>query len=417
MSDQDKSREELIHELAVLRNRVRELEQDESALPNTKRALKETLITQRAILDNIPDMAWLKDKQGRFLEVNKPFERASGIRRERLVGKTDFDFWPESLAQRYRSDDEEVMRLGEQKRVEETLVHSKGEPVWIETIKSPILDDAKQVIGTTGISRDVTERKLTKERLEAALAESNRLLAEAAQYVKNLLPEPVKDGEICVDWCFVPSAALGGDSFGYHWLDSDHFAIYLVDVCGHGVSAALLSVTILNVLRSRTLKNVDFRKPDQILSALNTTFPMEQQNGMFFTIWYGVYNKSSRELAYSCGGHPPALLLAGRTDGTARITQLHTPNLFIGGMPDISFEMEVIELTEPCGLYVFSDGVFEIPGQDGSIWTFNGFADFLAQAYSAKTPIGPRLLRHVQEMSGAETMEDDFSILEIDFCG
>jgi sigma-B regulation protein RsbU (phosphoserine phosphatase) len=143
---------------------------------------------------------------------------------------------------------------------------------------------------------------------------------------------------------------------------------------------------------------------------------MEQQNGMFFTMWYGVYNRSSRELAYACAGHPPALLFAGQPGKRARMTQLHTPNLFIGGMPDITFEEGVTQLTEPCSLYVFSDGVFEILRPDGSIWDFSGFMDFMAEAYAAKEPVGARLLGHVQEMSSTETMEDDFSILEIHLC-
>jgi PAS domain S-box-containing protein len=114
-------------------------------------------------LDNIPDMAWLKDKDGNFLAVNEPFAKACGISNEELLGKTDFDFWPQELAQRYRDDDEQVMRTRKRKSIEETLVHREGQNVWIETIKSPICDENGQVIGTTGIARDITERKRMAE--------------------------------------------------------------------------------------------------------------------------------------------------------------------------------------------------------------------------------------------------------------
>src|SRR3546814_17869555 len=73
-------------------------------------------------------------------------------------------------------------------------------------------------------------------------------------------------------------------------------AFYLLDVCGHGVGAALLSVTVINVLRAAALPNVDFRDPSRLLAALNDAFPMEKQNNMFLTIWYGVYRRSSGEL-------------------------------------------------------------------------------------------------------------------------
>jgi serine phosphatase RsbU (regulator of sigma subunit) len=104
-------------------------------------------------------------------------------------------------------------------------------------------------------------------------------------------------------------ASLGGDSFGCHWLDEDTFAIYLVDVSGHGVGAALLSVSVMNALRSQSLPDINFNNPEQVLASLNVAFPSEENNDMFFTIWYGVYNKSTRELTYASVGHPPALFL------------------------------------------------------------------------------------------------------------
>ncbi|WP_415715261.1 PP2C family protein-serine/threonine phosphatase [Maridesulfovibrio sp.] len=113
-------------------------------------------------------------------------------------------------------------------------------------------------------------------------------LAVAADYVTSLLPDPLKEGDIQADWRFIPSTSLGGDSFGYHWLDDDHFAMYLLDVCDHGVGSALLSVSAMNVLRSQTLPDTDFLKPDMVLEALNDSFQMDQQNNLYFTMWYGV---------------------------------------------------------------------------------------------------------------------------------
>lgn len=134
-----------------------------------QRMLQETLIRQDAILNNIPDMAWLKDKEGNFLAVNEPFAHAAGIDRDELLGKTDFDFWPRDLAQRYIDDDAQVMKTGKRCVREETLVHTADREVWIETIKSPIYDQEGQVIGTTGISRDITERRQMAEALRKRL--------------------------------------------------------------------------------------------------------------------------------------------------------------------------------------------------------------------------------------------------------
>ncbi len=179
------------------------------------------------------------------------------------------------------------------------------------------------------ILRDV--EAIQRSKLETVLGMLNSELAEAAEYVKFILPQPITEGPLQADWRFVPCTSLGGDSLGYHWLDDDSFAIYLIDVCGHGVGAALHSVSVLNVLRSKNLQNVDFRKPDQVLAGLNAVFPMDNHQGMYFTIWYGVYNGSSRLLTYASGGHPPALLIQDTAGNASEIMELRTPNMIIGG--------------------------------------------------------------------------------------
>jgi diguanylate cyclase (GGDEF)-like protein/PAS domain S-box-containing protein len=128
-------------------------------------ALKRSDRQQGAILSNIPDIAWLKDDECRFIAVNEPFAKACGVTPEDLVGKTDFDIWPEHLARSYRADDREVMRSGESKRVEERLVDSDGNDSLVESIRTPIVNDGGKVIGTTGIARDVTDRKQAEEAL------------------------------------------------------------------------------------------------------------------------------------------------------------------------------------------------------------------------------------------------------------
>ena len=154
---------------------------------------------------------------------------------------------------------------------------------------------------------------LTIHRLKESLAQKNRELQDAnehmrseleaaAAYVQSILPRPIDSGDrgICVDWKFIASSELAGDSFGYHWLDDRDFAIYLLDVSGHGVGPAMLSVSAHNALRQHTLPATDFRRPHQVLEALNRAFPMQDNQNKFFTIWYGVYNKSTRQLSYAC---------------------------------------------------------------------------------------------------------------------
>jgi sigma-B regulation protein RsbU (phosphoserine phosphatase) len=248
-----------------------------------------------------------------------------------------------------------------------------------------------------------------------ALMRLNKELSEAADYVRKILPQPITDGAIRTEWRFVPSTSLGGDAFGYHMLDENHFATYLIDVSGHGVGAALLSVSVINVLRSHSLPNTDFKDPEQVLGALNIAFPGEENNDMFFTIWYGVYNKGTRELAYASGGHPPALLLDDTPTSNSKVTMLKTPNSVIGGMPEATYEKSECKIGENNTLYIFSDGVYEVEKSDGSMWQYQEFAGFLSKIKTDSHSILDRLYSYARNLGNSENFQDDFTILKVVF--
>ena len=271
---------------------------------------------------------------------------------------------------------------------------------------------------------NIAEKKLEKEhqKTNAALNERNQILnrlnqelKEAADYVRTLLPLPIKEGAIQADWRFIPSASLGGDAFGYHWLDEDHFAIYLIDVSGHGVGAALLSVSVINVLRSQSLPNTDFKKPDKVLESLNAAFPGEENNDMFFTIWYGVYKNSTRELIYASGGHPPAILLDINTKGGAITSLLRTPNYVIGGISEVNYKKTKCKITKSSTLYIFSDGVYELEKSDGSMWRFEEFTEFMSKANKDGQSRLDLLYHYAKQIGESSNFEDDFTILEVVF--
>ena len=239
---------------------------------------------------------------------------------------------------------------------------------------------------------------------EQALASE---LAQAAEHVISLLPPLITDGTIRTDWRFVPSAHLGGDAFGYHWLDGENFALYLLDVCDHGVGPALLSVSVLNVLRSQSLPNTDFRVPSQVLSMLNETFQMEKHNNLYFTMWYGVYNKKTGMLDYASSGNAQALLYPGAVD-------LSTPNMLIGGMPDVVYQSSSAAITAPARLYIFSDGVHEVHLPDNTLWGQDRLKAFLAEPAQGESEL-KALYTELETAQGFKGLEDDFSIMKVGF--
>lgn len=263
------------------------------------------------------------------------------------------------------------------------------------------------------------------ERNEAyrALEASQKLLAkdvaQAAKYVKSLLPEKLRKGAITADWRFVPSAELGGDSFGYDWIDPDHFAFYLLDVSGHGVGSALLSVSALNALRSQSLPQIDFRDPGQVLTALNRAFQMDQQNGLFFTIWYGIYHKPTRRLDYAGGGHPPALLLTGDSPEASTLLSLDSSGPMIGAVGDLDYSTSTCQVGAFGFLSLYSDGAFEIEQVGGKTWPFGDFVSFMTQAMqegSASSSMDA-LIAHARGLQGRDEFVDDLSMVEIRFPG
>lgn len=158
-----------------------------SELMSVNQSLRETERRQKALLDNIPDMAWLKDSNCSFIAVNQPFGLAAGFKPEKLTGKTDFDIWPKALAERSRGEDLQVIESRSAKRVEELVTDAEGNIKWLETIKTPIVDEHGEVIGTTGISRDITRRKRFEENIQQSLREKEALLQEVHHRVKNNL--------------------------------------------------------------------------------------------------------------------------------------------------------------------------------------------------------------------------------------
>lgn len=235
-------------------------------------------------------------------------------------------------------------------------------------------------------------------------------LDQASRYVVSLLPDPLQ-GEITTKWKFVPCTSLGGDSFGYHWINDQHFAMYLLDVCGHGTGAALLSISAMNVLRSQTLQ-VDFTDPAKVLESLNKTFPMEEQNNMFFTMWYGVYDRESSTLCYASGGHPPAVLHTGWGSSLV-VEELKTQGLVIGGMPDAPFSSATCTVEKGSRLYLFSDGVFELLKPNGEMMELAEFVALLAEK-AGKDDL-EQLYQFAKKLSGNGPLADDFSIVRIDF--
>jgi sigma-B regulation protein RsbU (phosphoserine phosphatase) len=258
-----------------------------------------------------------------------------------------------------------------------------------------------------------TQRELIDTK-SALLATQQRLTAElkeAADYVCSLLPAPLTDGPIRTDWQYVASSQLGGDLFGYHWLDDTRFALYLFDVCGHGVGASLLASSVHSALRRQTLPECDFADPGQVLAALDLAFPISEHGDKFFTIWYGVYDTTTRELRHAAGGHHDAVLL---TDGQA-VTAVGQRGLMIGLVDSRPVRSSSVTLPAGARLYLFSDGAFELKPENGGMLGWAGLAELLRTAWSQPRERVAQVTQQLRARQQRAEFTDDYSLVEFEF--
>jgi PAS domain S-box-containing protein len=129
-------------------------------------ALRTSETHLKALIHTIPDSVWLKDKKGEFIWCNAAFEEMNGLTEADIIGKTDNDLSPKELADFFAGTDRQVLKTRKAVQFENQSFSKKtGTTIVLETIKAPLLDSEGKVSGILGIARDITERKLAKERL------------------------------------------------------------------------------------------------------------------------------------------------------------------------------------------------------------------------------------------------------------
>jgi sigma-B regulation protein RsbU (phosphoserine phosphatase) len=239
----------------------------------------------------------------------------------------------------------------------------------------------------------VAEKKL-KQLNQELLDKQKRLdedLVSAAEIQKSLLPQKIDSAEnLEVAWEFEPCEHMGGDIFNMFQLDDDHWGIYMLDVSGHGVQAAMVTVSVSQFLQPnsghlRTRKSgksattYELRTPAEVLAALDTEFPFERFNN-FFTITYLIINTKTGELKYSNAGHPHSIVL--RKNGTLELLQKGGPAIGTGDFHLLSakenrFEEGHPQMNPGDKLFVYTDGIVEYENLDGEFYGTDRFYEAL----------------------------------------
>jgi sigma-B regulation protein RsbU (phosphoserine phosphatase) len=269
-----------------------------------------------------------------------------------------------------------------------------------------------------------TERNRAQEQLILHRMEVEEGLRSAAQIQHALLPGHAPLSELySFAWTFAPCETVGGDLFNLMPISEDRLVVYIFDVSGHGVSSALVTVSVYQSLSDRTGQLVkvpldhppyfQINSPADVLRALDEEYPFERFE-KFFTMTYMLLDRNSGRLCYANAGHPPPILL--KRNGAVERLESGGTLVGLGGL--VPYEEEDVELEPGDRVFLFSDGITEYEATDGEMFGEQRLIDYLLSRseMSLEESIGgfnPML----RDFGKGATLADDISLFAIEYKG
>jgi sigma-B regulation protein RsbU (phosphoserine phosphatase) len=269
-------------------------------------------------------------------------------------------------------------------------------------------------------------RKLsdTYQALESAYSRMRRDLEAAAEMQQSLLPQAaVTLCGVKFDWLFRPCTFVAGDIFNFFRLDEAHLGFYHLDVAGHGIPSALLSVTLSKVLnpdpnQGSPLKHFipnpphyEITAPTEVVNQLNHRFQSDTDKMLYFTMIYGIFDSLSRQLTLTQAGHPSPVYL--KNGGSPVL--LGTGGFPVGMLAEVEYDALTVTLHPGDRLFLYSDGIAECTNSRREPFTEARFMEFIAA--SAHLPLD-KLIDGLEEglikWRGRGEFDDDISLLALE---
>lgn len=297
----------------------------------------------------------------------------------------------------------------------ERVFYINGEPhlKYLEFSARPIQFQGRRMILV--IIYDMTDIETQKRTIEDKQKQIESDLKAAAAIQQSLLPHGPPDlSWIRSAWRSAPCQQVGGDIFQIQIDTPEAVSVYIIDVCGHGVSAALVSVAVsqfLSSLHNRARLTRKTFSPEAVLNRLDDAFPIDRFD-CHFTIVYGSMNRSDGRFVYSNAGHVPPLRL--RAGGGVDVLSHH--GTVIGTGMGFPFTQDTVQLKRGDTVVLYTDGLIDNFGPEADRDKKSHFMQFMERV--AGEPAGRLVTRVMEEAKirrGAENPEDDMSLIAIDW--
>ncbi|MGH7970896.1 MAG: PAS domain S-box protein, partial [Limisphaerales bacterium] len=285
-----------------------------------------------SLVETLPQNIFRKDLELRFTFGNQQFCKIVGVSLEHLIGKTDFDFFPAALAEKYQQDDRQVLQTGEAYETVEEHQPPGGSKIYVQVVKTPLREADGRIIGLQAIFWDITQQRLADERIRSAnlaLAQSREELHArnvqmeddlkmAREIQLTILPQqyPVfpragapESSAFVFTHRYLPTSSVGGDFFAVSALSETQAGVFVCDVAGHGVRSALITAMIRALVEEL---NPLATNPGAFLTKLNSDLcSILKHTGtpLLTTAFYLMADSRTGRASYANAGHPKPLHL------------------------------------------------------------------------------------------------------------
>jgi len=396
-----------------------------------------------SLVETLPQNILRKDLEGRFTFANQQFCKMLGKTLEEIIGKTDFDFFPQELAEKYQRDDRKVKETGKPyDTVEENKPPGATGKLYVQVVKTPLYDAGGNIIGLQGIFWDITEQRQAEEkirRVNALLAQHRKELKArnlqmeddlkmAREIQMAMLPQQSPsfprqaapaDSLFQFTSRYLPSGTVGGDFFTVSALSDTEAAVFICDVAGHGVRSALVTAMVRALVEE--LKPVA-REPGQFLTKLNgDLYSILKHTGtpLLTTAFYLVANCQTGAMQYANAGHPkPIHLKRSVGQAIALANTLGKGQAALGLLENTVYQTSEVMLAPGDMIMLFTDGLYEVEGTNNEIYSQALLLGGVQRRM--QLPAGQlfdELLREVRQFAAQEDFMDDVCLVGMELQG